>query len=341
MSKKQYELREFVCSAEMRIDRDKCLLRNVKVLGYDSKNGRRYTEAAAKAAMAMYSGVPVNVNHTLPANDGRERPIEDRFGWLENIRQEKDGLYGDLRFLKSDPRAEKVAEIAEANPGLIGLSHHAYGTRRTDKDGQVIVEQILRVKSVDLVCDPATTRGLFESERFMEDEMGAAATAGSGDMTWDVFIAEAKKAYDGEGDAATKAKTVGALAKKLFKLADELASVTNPEKPEMPAEEKAAEEATRKQATEFAALKEQLRAMQAKEANAALLESVGVKPDAFKLAALDKMPTAEARKTLAESWKTVGAATKPRSAGPLYESVREDDVYKPLNNTKEFAALLR
>jgi hypothetical protein len=44
----------------------------------------------------------------------------------------------------------------------VGLSHNVEA-RTSRHDGQTIVEQILRVNSVDLVADPATTRGLFES----------------------------------------------------------------------------------------------------------------------------------------------------------------------------------
>ncbi|MGO9597438.1 MAG: hypothetical protein ACLP7Q_05395, partial [Isosphaeraceae bacterium] len=59
------------------------------------------------------------------------------------------------------------AEHAAEN---VGFSHNveARTSRRGDR---VVVEAILRVQSVDLVADPATTRGLFES----------AATAGDGE----------------------------------------------------------------------------------------------------------------------------------------------------------------
>ena len=50
------------------------------------------------------------------------------------------------------------AEHAAEN---VGFSHNveAGGPR----DDRVVVEAITRVQSVDLVADPATTRGLFES----------------------------------------------------------------------------------------------------------------------------------------------------------------------------------
>ena len=48
-------------------------------------------------------------------------------------------------------------------PENVGFSHNveAKTSRRADR---VVVEAITRVQSVDLVADPATTRGLFESD---------------------------------------------------------------------------------------------------------------------------------------------------------------------------------
>ena len=338
---------EYAISSDLRVDKDAGVIRNVKVLGYDSRNGRRYTPQAAGAALKLYEGVPVNANHPSPGAESRERPIEDRFGWLENVTQKKDGLYADLRYLKTDPRAAKVAEIAESRPGLIGLSHHAFGQGK-QAGGTLLVEQITRVKSVDLVCDPATTRGLFESEGYAMDDnaMGAAPAAGSGDMTWDIFSAESKKVYDGDGDSAAKAKAIGMLAKKLFKLADELASVTNPEKPavdkkeETPAEEAARE---KKLPADVLALQEELRQMKTERECLSLLESTGIKPDAIKLRALAALTSAEDRKSLAETWKVAAESQRPRSAGPLslFESRGDDAAFKPFEKSTDFAALLR
>ena len=51
---------------------------------------------------------------------------------------------------------------AEHAPENVGFSHNVEARvgRRGDR---VVVEAIIRVQSVDLVADPATTRGLFES----------------------------------------------------------------------------------------------------------------------------------------------------------------------------------
>ena len=63
----------------------------------------------------------------------------------------------------SHPFAPAILEAAEKNPTLFGLSHNAEGRTRRD-NGSTLVEEIVRVRSVDLVSDPATTKSLFESE---------------------------------------------------------------------------------------------------------------------------------------------------------------------------------
>ena len=58
--------------------------------------------------------------------------------------------------------AEQLAWDAEHAPENVGFSHNVEA--RIGRRGErVVVEAITRVQSVDLVADPATTRGLFES----------------------------------------------------------------------------------------------------------------------------------------------------------------------------------
>jgi hypothetical protein len=56
-----------------------------------------------------------------------------------------------------------LAWDAEHQPENVGFSHNVQA--RVTRDAQrVLVEAITKVQSVDLVADPATTRGLFESQ---------------------------------------------------------------------------------------------------------------------------------------------------------------------------------
>lgn len=143
-----------------RVDRAKGLIRDVKILGYKSLNGREYTKAALESAVKLYEGCKVNINHPKNPNDPRD--YNDRFGWLENVKLAPDGLRGDLRFNPNHKLAERICWDAENAPNNLGLSHNAVGETREGREGQ-IVNKITKVNSVDLVADPATTKGLFES----------------------------------------------------------------------------------------------------------------------------------------------------------------------------------
>ena len=149
-------------SAEVRVDREAGIIRGVRVLGPTSSNRRIYAPQAITSAKPLYEGIHVNYDHPPKGSPDQERRFGDRAGWLTNVREHAGGLSGDLNVLKSDPRAEKVFEAAERRPESFGLSHNAEG-RITKQDGKNVVEEITRVRSVDLVADPATTRSLFES----------------------------------------------------------------------------------------------------------------------------------------------------------------------------------
>lgn len=137
------------------------IIQGVKVLGPSSRNGRSYRTAAMAAAVPLYEGVKVNVNHPK-GGAASPRDYQDRLGCLRNVRADDGGLFGDLHFNPHHPVAAQLAWDAQWSPENVGLSHNVQA-RTSRQDGQTVVEQILRVNSVDLVADPATTHGLFES----------------------------------------------------------------------------------------------------------------------------------------------------------------------------------
>lgn len=145
----------------VKIDREASVIRGVKVLGLKSANGREYTPEAVSRARGLYESKQVNINHRDPNARG-SRDLRDRFGVLRNIVVADDGLRGDLHFNPKHALAEQVIYDAENSPNSLGLSHDAEG-RTARRGGKTIVEEIVNVRSVDLVGDPATTRSLFES----------------------------------------------------------------------------------------------------------------------------------------------------------------------------------
>jgi hypothetical protein len=160
----------------MRLDREAGVIRGVKILGLQSRNGRNYLPEALARAAALYEDAKVNVNHPR-GNPGEPRDYQDRIGAVRNVTARPDGLFADFHFNPRHPLAEQLLWDAEHAPQNVGFSHNVEA--RTARQGdRVVVEAITRVQSVDLVADPATTRGLFEEEG-EEGEKGVKGVKGA------------------------------------------------------------------------------------------------------------------------------------------------------------------
>jgi hypothetical protein len=131
----------------------------VKVLGIESKNGRKYPIEVMRKALEKYEGAIVNIDH--PAGS-EPRSYEDRFGRLTNARMEADGIYADLAYNPKHPLAEGFQWWVQNDPKAIGLSHNAQAKTKMNQEGVEEIEEIVKVDSVDLVAEPATTAGLME-----------------------------------------------------------------------------------------------------------------------------------------------------------------------------------
>ena len=142
------------------VDRNKCIVYGVKVLGFSSMNGRIYDPKAIRDAVPLYENAPVNKDHKT------EAPLfSDRLGWLQNVRFTSEGLYADFRYNPHADGIESFLWFAENNGlGDVGFSHLVSGKSIPDQDGTERVVRIDRVRSVDLVANPATTTTIFESK---------------------------------------------------------------------------------------------------------------------------------------------------------------------------------
>lgn len=145
----------------LRVNRDEGVLLGVKLIGLNSRNGRRYREAALSRAAALYEEAKVNVNHPKEGPLA-PRDYQDRLGVIRGVEfRAGEGLFGNLHFNPKHALAEQLAWDAEHNPRNVGFSHNVQAKLSRDEAG-TIVEEITRVQSVDLVADPAATVGLFE-----------------------------------------------------------------------------------------------------------------------------------------------------------------------------------
>lgn len=150
-----------LCEAKPQIETETGLIRGVKILGENSVNGRRYPRSVREKARAKYEGARVNVDHPVKG-ESVERSFRDWVGNIENVRVESDGTFGDLRLRKQHPDFSSIVEAAESFHKHFGLSHVAEcDSKRVG--GVSEVTEIRDVISVDIVTDPATTKGLTES----------------------------------------------------------------------------------------------------------------------------------------------------------------------------------
>ena len=143
-----------------RVDRTQSIVYGIKVLGFTSQNGRVYEKKAIQEALHLYNQCPVNKDHITEAPS-----FSDRIGWLSNPVLREDGLYADFNYNPHADGIESFLWFAEHEGlGSIGFSHMVQGKWTVDPDGTERVVKIDRVKSVDLVANPATTKSIFESE---------------------------------------------------------------------------------------------------------------------------------------------------------------------------------
>ena len=204
---------------------------SVKVLGLVSLNGRRYSPQATKAAVPLIENAAVYVDHPdeRPVIHGAAVPrsILKRFARLKGVHSDDKGeLYADLHYRKKHWFAEQFADLVDNDPVGIGLSINAHGFGSPQPDGTMLVEEISKVHSVDLVDGPATCGGLWEQYAMDETAAGAAPALGDTGGDWRAQVGELLKsiAMDSTLDkGAMKTKIMAAL-----KLLDDPAESAEP-----------------------------------------------------------------------------------------------------------------
>lgn len=208
-------------SPQRKIDKENGVVSGVKILGVKSRNNRVYPIETLRDAAPLYENAKVNVNHP-DGSPTESRKYQDRVGSIKNVTLQENGLYGDFHFNPKHPLAEQMLWDAERAPENFGFSHNVEAVVRLENGAQV-VDKIVRVRSVDLVADPATTSGLFESEtptpyvkRLNNDELNVSATENT---TENATFAARLQALESERDAATQRFEIARLL--LEKLADE------------------------------------------------------------------------------------------------------------------------
>jgi hypothetical protein len=115
----------------------------------------------------------VYIDHQPDAGTA-SRSYRNKIGRLVNVRFELGKVRADLVVNPEHELANQLFWDAEHNPGAVGLSHDATGQVDVAEDGAQVVRRIEKVRSVDLVAEPATVTSLFEGKqmkrKFVEQE---------------------------------------------------------------------------------------------------------------------------------------------------------------------------
>lgn len=337
-------IQEYATSSGLnpKVDRERGVISGVKLLGLSSKNGRTYEAAAVAKALPMYEGSKCNVNHSQGPRDYR-----DRLGVFANVHATNDGIYADLRLNPKHAVAEQLLWDAENSPGNVGFSHVIQGkTRRTN--GQTVVEEIMSVESVDLVADPATTRGLFEQTDELPDIEGLPEMAESSFSAADrirsiIFqaeesltdkktrLAEVLALWQAELGVGTKPTTEGSNVE----LKDLTIEQLRKDRPDL-VECLTGTDAMSKLQSEAKSLKEELETIKAKEAEQAKSLAISEELKAAKLDVSDKKavsetfmsqlkaaPDAAMRKTLIEDRQLLLREKSPQAGTPPMAPISE------------------
>lgn len=202
-------------SPQRKIDKENGVVSGVKILGVKSRNNRVYPLETLRDAAPLYENAKVNVNHP-DGSPNESRKYQDRVGSIKNVTLQENGLYGDFHFNPKHPLAEQMLWDAEKAPENFGFSHNVEAVVRLENGAQV-VDKIVRVRSVDLVADPATTSGLFESARATQTiaPVNAAVASAPNAATYAARL----QTLESERDAATQRFEIARFL--LEKLADE------------------------------------------------------------------------------------------------------------------------
>lgn len=149
---------------EGQFDKANLIIKGHKVLGVESKNNRRYPVETQKAAVGIFEGAKAYLNHPTAKMMGEARDVRDLIGEHKNVRVEGSATYSDLHLLDNPTVRDYVVPVAESASHLIGSSIVVKAVmKKAESDGVPEAQQIVACRSIDLVAEPATTNGLYES----------------------------------------------------------------------------------------------------------------------------------------------------------------------------------
>lgn len=331
------QLFETVHSPSVKVDKEAAIVRGAKFFGLESANSRTYSDGAANDVRKLIESVVINLDHPDRKEAGRERGIMEGFAVPMNAERRTDGIYGDIQCIKAHPSTAVFLEWAERFPDKLGFSINAEGTIGKQKiGGKAVVESVTSLRSLDLVRNPATTKGIFESKEktvsktfkqileasFPKTAKGCALLENSafgamevevpdgGDEVKAAFDAAAASILESSADTKVATKKLANLVESFEKLADTSVIFNTKVAKDQPTE------------TGNENLLEEINKLKADAACRDLLESESIKSNPLRLKVLSALSEDERLEQIKE-WKSSAEPTvqaRPRTATPLYES---------------------
>lgn len=177
---------------EAQIDNEAQTVRQRIIRPGRSANGRVYTPDVLKRAVSLFEGVKTFADHPS-GTERRERPersVRQITGWLDSAEFTEDGLCAVRHFTRNQAGQDTWALVRDIVEGrapatLLGGSINAVGRASKGDDGDLIVESIEAVHSVDDVTSPAAGGGFMALVAGADDLTAQLLGA----LTYDEFIA--------------------------------------------------------------------------------------------------------------------------------------------------------
>jgi len=158
------------------VDETGGIIKNVLVLGMQSRGTGVYTHRVMEEALPQYADKPTFINHT---RDGSHPRYESKLGVHRNPRMSPEGIRTDFHFNPAHACASQLIWDAKNDPKNVGFSHDADCSYRIE-NGKRIVHAIEKVYSIDLVTKPGTTGGMWEEEEIAPENKALAVSTLAG-----------------------------------------------------------------------------------------------------------------------------------------------------------------
>lgn len=119
-------VRESVTQGSLKVDRAARLIRGVRLINENSRNGYSYSREALREAISLYDGTPVFAPHNTDERTPRDPLAADAY--IQSTRFEeingKAGLTADLDVAPGE-RGDRFLWLAEKHASSAGMSHDA------------------------------------------------------------------------------------------------------------------------------------------------------------------------------------------------------------------------